>query len=129
MREAKFRAWDTKRKKMWSAEEMGQDQLTLMPNGQGFVNVHGTSTKLSTFLPFLIPEQFTGLEDESGKDLDWWEGDIIQKGEIIGAIAIDWEHGLRFMLHKHILCKQDGINGKKIGNIHENPELLESNRD
>ena len=69
--------------------------------------------------------QSTGLKDKNGVDLDWYAGDIIQKGEIIRAITVDWEHGMRFMLGKHILCKQDGINGIKIGDIHANPELLE----
>jgi len=76
----------------------------------------------------VLPEtvgQYTGLKDKNGKDLDWYAGDIIQKGEIIRPITVDWEHGMRFMLGKHILCKQDGINGTKIGNIHENPDLLE----
>ena len=66
--------------------------------------------------------QSTGLCDKNGKDLDWYAGDIIQKGKIIRAITVDWEHGMRFLLGKHILCKQDGINGTKIGNIHDNPE-------
>ena len=70
-------------------------------------------------------EQSTGLKDKNGVDLDWYAGDIIQKGEIIRAITVDWEHGMRFMLGKHILCKQDGINGIKIGNIHTTPKLLE----
>jgi len=69
--------------------------------------------------------QSTGLKDTNGVDLDWYAGDIIQKGEIIRAITVDWEHGMRFMLGKHILCKQDGINGIKIGDIHTTPKLLE----
>ncbi len=76
----------------------------------------------------VIPEsvgQDTGLKDKDGVDLDWYAGDIIQKGEIIRAITVDWEHGMRFMLGKHILCKQDGINGTKLGDIHTTPELLE----
>ena len=120
MQEIKFRAWDTKRKKMWSPEEMGKDQLTLMPDGRGFVNVSGISTRLSRFCPHLIPEQYAGLKN-------WYAGDIIQKGEIIRAITVDWEHGLRFMLGKHILCKQDAINGRRIGNIHQNPEIIKEN--
>ena len=74
-----------------------------------------------TGLVEVIPEtvrQYTGLKD-------WYAGDIIQKGEIIRAISVNWEHGMRFMLGKHILCKQDAINGTKIGTIHDNPELLE----
>lgn len=66
----------------------------------------------------IVIEWSTGLKDKKGVDLEWYAGDIIQKGEIILAITVDWEHGMRFMLGKHILCKQDGINGTKIGNIH-----------
>lgn len=69
----------------------------------------------------VIPEtvgQFTGLKD-------WYVGDIIQKGEIIRAITVDYEHGMRFMLGKHTLCKLDAEHGTRIGNIHENPGLLE----
>ena len=66
--------------------------------------------------------QQTGLKD-------WCAGDIIQKGEIIRAITVDWEHGMRFMLGKHILCKQDAVNGTKIGNIHQNPELMEQDNE
>lgn len=69
----------------------------------------------------VIPEtvgQQVGLKD-------WYAGDIIQKGEIIRAITVNYEHGLRFMLGKHILCKQDALNGIKIGNVHQNPKLME----
>jgi len=79
----------------------------------------------------VIPEtvgQSTGLCDKNGKDLGWYAGDIIQKGEIIRAITVDWEHGRRFMLGKHILCKQDGRCGTKIGNVHNNPELIEESK-
>ncbi len=124
-REIRFRGWDTRQNVMFSAEEMGQDQLTLSVDGRGFINVSGRSTKLSTFATHIIPMQYIGLKDKDGVDLDWYAGDIIQKGEIIRAITVDWEHGMRFMLGKHILCKQDGINGIKIGDIHQNPELLE----
>lgn len=58
MREIKFRGWHTKQKKMYSAEEMASDQLTLLPTGE-FINVSGSSTKLSTIYPkdMFIPLQ------------------------------------------------------------------------
>ena len=39
MRELKFRAWDTSKKIMFSAEEMGIDQEALLPDGRGFANI------------------------------------------------------------------------------------------
>jgi len=73
MREIKFRGWHTVRKKMFSAEEMTADQLTLLPTGS-FINVSGDSVRL-------IPLQYTSLRDKNGKDI--YEGDIIQDVQMI----------------------------------------------
>lgn len=82
MRVTKYKAWDTYRKKMWSAEELGRDELTINPDGRGFVNVHSVSTKLSHYLPHLIPLQFINHKDK--KEVEIYETDIIKarfKGE------------------------------------------------
>ena len=141
MREIKFKAWDAKRKKMWSAEEMGKDQLTLMPDGRGFVNVSGTSTKLSRFLPHLIPLQFTGLKDKSGVEI--YEGNILKddNGEIgvvkFGKLPLD-KSGDCVCTYQSFYVKCFGKLGQApmyecvdigdwmevVGSIHQNPELL-----
>lgn len=128
MRQIKFRAWDERRKKMWSADEMGQDQLTLSPDGRGFINVNGTSTRLSTYLPFLIPLQYTGLLDKGGKEI--YEGDLVRfKGleKIVYIGEVYWnDKKLHYSVQGelcHCALKIDE-KYKVIGNIYENPELL-----
>jgi uncharacterized phage protein (TIGR01671 family) len=63
----------------------------------------------------------TGLKDHKGKDI--YEGDIINTGKVIGVV--DWRHA------QYVLRVGDdawtgvlGVN-EVIGNIYENPDLLE----
>lgn len=84
MREIKFRAWDKHRKKMRSAEEMGRDQMTLSPDGRGFINVHRLLEE-SEYCTNLLPMQFTGLKDKNGKEI--YEGDGIRAEIIEDSIA------------------------------------------
>ncbi len=124
----KFRAWNTKKKKMHSPEEMGKDQLCLSPDGRGFVNVSGASTRLSLYYTHLIPMQSTGLKDKA-----IFEGDVISIDGRETPLQVVWNAkwaGFDFL-------RMDGkqtstIFGKEphkytvIGNIHENPALLEA---
>lgn len=116
MREIKFRAWHTEQKRMFSAEEMAEDQLTLLPTGK-FINVH-THKQLSRIYDFMIPLQFTGLHDKNGKEI--YEGDIVCIFDT-RKYLVEWNYeSHEWTLHNRSMSDQLEI----IGNIHENPELL-----
>ena len=77
-RPIRFMGYDTSRKKFFSPEEMGQDELTINPDGRGFVNVSGASTRLSQYLSHIVPLQFTGRLDDKGKEI--YEGHLVRYG-------------------------------------------------
>lgn len=119
MREIKFRAWDTVKKKMFSAYEMGQDQEALLPDGRGFANISSTSTKLTQIHSHLLPLQYTGLKDKNGREI--YEGDIVELAMtgfgISKKFVVEWEgNGYGTML--------EDFHREVIGNIYENPELI-----
>lgn len=127
----KFRAWNTKAKVMHSAEELGQDQLTLMPDGKGFINVSGSDVSLSQFYPHLTPLQYTGLTDINGKPI--YEGDIITSSNFKmygGRHTVEFNNyfhqwsGKIYLVHPIPIYQMKEI--EIVGNIFENPELLKS---
>lgn len=126
MREIKFRAWHKQQHKMYSPEEMGQDQLTLMPDGRGFANIHSVDTRLSEIDNWhtMIPLQYTGLKDSEIKEE--YFGDIIEENDGTRRVIKD---GISVVVYevvggKNIKYFWDLISHKVIGNIYENPELL-----
>ena len=68
-------------------------------------------------------QQCTGLKDKNGKLI--FEGDILKWISLILPITVSGFHGYRFMYGKDQLCKAYAEYGEVIGNIYENPELLE----
>ena len=122
----RFRAWDSVKK------EMFKDTFAITESGQVVVveQEFVTSTPDYVFVDHLIVMQSTGLHDKNGKEI--FEGDIVKMAkdvysdptyyEIVrhrgGAYRLESnQHGCELWL-RHTNCEV-------IGNIYENPELLE----
>ena len=128
MRELKFRAWDKLKKRICRV-------ISISPNDDGTCAVQ---TLFASFMEASIVGdnypvrfelmQFTGLKDKNGTEI--YEGDILECTDCDGtSIGLVRYSGASFS----ILLKSDFVwelnladsTYKKIGNIYENPELLE----
>lgn len=133
MREIKFRAWD---------KEEGKWLHSYKKTG-GF-HLFGEIIRLSDWVPFplgqedrIVVEQFTGLTDWKGVEI--YEGDIFKwvnrrQEIIIGIIVFDngsfssqriENPGFSYNLSIQTDLTIHTEPGEVIGNIHENPELIE----
>ncbi|OJH01702.1 hypothetical protein BL313_03215 [Staphylococcus hominis] len=121
----KFRIWDKTNKEMLEWEELdlnkerGEDEITIFePTGQ-----------FAHPIFFYDAMQSTGLKDKNGTEI--YEGDII-KNSYDEIYTVKWFDAAFYLEEKynggfdyHELHLED--NKKVIGNIYENPELLEDN--
>ncbi len=84
----RIRAWHTIQKKMYSPEEMAQDQMCLLPTGE-FINVHSIP-KFSQIdhSRVMISLLSTGLLDKNGKEI--FEGDFVKWSRTGTIFRIDW---------------------------------------
>lgn len=135
MREIKVGAWHVSQKRMYSAEELGKDQLTLSADSRGFVNVHGGDKTLSTFYgEHMIPLEYIGLKDKNGKEI--YDGHIVRcrffaSSQGMQTYTVEWNEettGWNPFADYDSDCMDYVVMDSVIiiGNIYENPELLEA---
>ena len=128
MREIKFRAWDKAGKMMTigSLQFINNDiWVTSSRDKRGF------STTIQDGAGCTLM-QFTGLKDKNGQEI--YEGDIIQTvaddGTKLSKFQIDWRDGAFRKLRDDgniYFAESCGVKHTEvIGNIYENPELLEA---
>ena len=123
MREIKFRAWDKDEKRMTTTFSVSsQGQVTFTPLGE--------STR---YLTGYILMQFTGLLDKNGKEI--YEGDIIvssfspNKVEVVEINNIShFDGNFSHIQGIGFVTELDIDNLEIIGNVWENPKLLEVER-
>lgn len=130
MRELKFRAWDEENEYMtyssedcWSFDEFGG--MWLVAKRIGYLNSN-------THVPFEVKHmpvmQYTGLPDRHGQET--YEGDVLREdfddGEHLDDVIV-WKDGaFRINWGGALYCLSERIHLlRKVGNIHENPELVE----
>ena len=112
MREIKFRAWDKENKEMVEVELLGK-RVLLVKDGE-WENIENFEVM-----------QYTGLKDKNGKEI--YEGDIVNCFRHEGFEFVTTRlgsHGIETQLGFYPFIEVYGY-AEVIGNIYENPELLE----
>ena len=104
MREIKFRAWNREKKKLV----------------YDFEATSPFESRVITFYPARDCMQFTGFEDSNGVDI--YEGDLLEHSCYKKPVIVTWNADMGCYKFGGVL-RSNLI--KVIGNIHENPELLE----
>ncbi|ODV55444.1 YopX family protein [Lysinibacillus fusiformis] len=151
-REIKFRAWDELEKRMWTLDDAGEDSgdgsiQYFSENGSlefGRLEYYDTGLGVNSHFEKFPLMQYTGLKDKDGKEI--YEGDIIrftngidEVYEEVGTVVFDLEecgykaqytddgvtHCIYLINPKVFADKYTEITYEIIGNIYENPELLE----
>ena len=128
----KYRAWDSAKK------EMFKDTFAITESGQVVV-VEQESVASSpdyVFVDHLVIMQSIGLRDKNGKEI--FEGDVVQFEDCseasdflyINTGIIEWCQGGFHVTNRDSVLMEDLLDGDSldvtiIGNIYDNPELLE----
>lgn len=121
-RELKFRCWD-----VFNKEFLQEDEFTVSSIGDVLVEPFSErASKLISGMNYIKPEnaliltQFTGLKDSEGKEI--YEGDIVDYPSSIKDIRLVEIENCQFSFIQYY---ESANQFTVIGNIYENPELME----
>lgn len=142
-REIKFRAWGKDEKRMLEVYRIGFDGPIDGAQVYCYLDDRGAKGSKECFYDGdgLTLEQFTGLKDKNGKeiyegDILAWHSNIYRKHDWVGLVLY---RGAGFAVQESdksysspewldCACRKDANIIEVIGNIHENPELLEEEK-
>ena len=123
MSNIKVRGWHVSQKRMYSAEEMATDQLTLLPTGQ-FINVNGYSTQLSRVFSKeeFIPLLWTGKLDKNGVEI--YEDDSVQRVGVYRVVLRDGGWWLVNSTASFALSQYESSAYEVVGDIYTKLKLM-----
>ncbi|MDN3983934.1 YopX family protein [Lactiplantibacillus plantarum] len=122
----KFRAWSKDLSKYRKLDDISNDQGL----GMFFEVQNGIGSNVTSICYSIndVVEQFTGLKDVNGKDI--YEGDILENRKYRSIVKFAGGKFLADLIETiqtfDLIGETHG--SKVIGNVHENPELLEADK-
>lgn len=128
----KFRAWHKPMQRMSEVLAISYERQKVKIR-----HLRGT-THMTVLFDDVEPMQSTGLFDENGQEI--WEGDVVEfedaddiENVYINQGVIEWCQGGFIVTNRTSVTMGDLLDGNNlevtvIGNIYENPELLEEEK-
>jgi uncharacterized phage protein (TIGR01671 family) len=131
MRDIKFRAKDIETGQWLYGWIFGDKAKSIVEMDKNYPNNYGVEAYYTSVVEPETVGQYTGLKDKNGKKV--FEGDIIECGDGKVPTLIEWHDESHSFLAYNLKRKEYHrldkyflrYIGEIIGNIHENPELME----
>lgn len=124
-REIKFRVWDNQENTMFYNEDILKIQFA-----ENFIRIENEKYAFNSYLDEVMLMQYIGFKDCNGKEI--YEADIVEDnfGDRYEVVYEDYKFNLKDFYCGCFDNPNDGFSGlrdklKVIGNVYENPDLLE----